>query len=225
MTGFRFLCKIDNERQIFFHFQSKSCVSFLLFVFIWRLHLLCRPKCLCRSFLQTIWCCNETSLSTSGEKADPKEKVTVIFKNKRYKTKADKNGRWLLTMPPHKAEAVGQKLVVKGKRNAVILEDVLVGDVWICSGQSNMEWIMGKLDYAEAESQQADYQNIRLLTIDKNISTTPVYDVTGVWQKASATNVLDFSAVAYYFGKKLHKDLHIPIGLISTNYGGTNVEA
>ena len=158
-------------------------------------------------------------------KADPQERVTVRFKNKTHKTKADRNGYWQLTMPAQAADALSNTLTVKAKSNTLTIKDILIGDVWICSGQSNMEWILGQFNYGEAESQQADYQNIRLLTIDKNVATTPAYDIKGQWKKAVGTNVLEFSAVAYYFGKKLHKDLNIPLGLISTNYGGTNVEA
>jgi sialate O-acetylesterase len=113
---------------------------------------------------------------------------------------------------------------------ALILRNVLIGEVWICSGQSNMEMPMKgyknqPIENGSEDIQNADYPNIRLFTVIRQAKTTPQDDTEGVWQEASPATVANFSATAYYFGRKLFKTINIPIGLISVNKGGSRIEA
>ncbi|HRO44290.1 sialate O-acetylesterase [Agriterribacter sp.] len=161
--------------------------------------------------------------------ADAGEKVTVELSGsgitKQIKTiKAGKDGKWILRL--NAAEAGGPyQLVVKGKKNVLTLDDVLIGEVWICSGQSNMQWTVKASDNAKEEIAAADYPLIRQFEVPREISLTPEDDLSkGQWKTATPENVGQFTAVGYFFGRELYKKLGIPIGLINTSWGGTIVE-
>ena len=113
---------------------------------------------------------------------------------------------------------------ISGK-NEILLDDILVGDVWICSGQSNMEWTVSNSNHAEEEIANAGYPGIRLFEVPHNVQLMPVEDIpSGEWQACSPETVGNFSAVGYFFGREIHREVEVPVGLISTNWGGTNVE-
>jgi sialate O-acetylesterase len=161
--------------------------------------------------------------------ADAGEKVTVELSGsgitKQTKTiKAGKDGKWILRL--NAAEAGGPyQLVVKGKKNVLTLDDVLIGEVWICSGQSNMQWPVSASDNAEEEIAAASYPLIRHFEVPREISLAPKDDLSkGEWKTATPENVGQFTAVGYFFGRELYKKLGIPIGLINTSWGGTIVE-
>jgi sialate O-acetylesterase len=161
--------------------------------------------------------------------ADAGEKVTVELSGsgitKQSKTiKAGKDGKWILRL--NAAEAGGPyQLVVKGKKNVLTLDDVLIGEVWICSGQSNMQWPVSASDNAEEEIAAASYPLIRHFEVPREISLAPKDDLSkGEWKTATPENVGQFTAVGYFFGRELYKKLGIPIGLINTSWGGTIVE-
>lgn len=152
------------------------------------------------------------------------ESVSVSFNGKTTKAKADKMGKWMAKLPP---VASGGPMVMKisGKQNSIELKNILMGDVWVCSGQSNMEWIIRNTNDAAREIAESNYPKIRLFTVTKAMSYTPKEDLAGgEWQECNSTTVGDFSAVAYFFGRKLSKELDVPIGLINTSWGGTNIE-
>ncbi|PZR26350.1 MAG: hypothetical protein DI535_14615 [Citrobacter freundii] len=158
--------------------------------------------------------------------ADPKEKVTVTL-NKQTKTVVtDKAGKWTLMLS---AESAGgpYTLNVKGK-NALAVNDVLIGEVWICSGQSNMEMPIGSWGFIQnyqEEIAEANYPMIRQFAVPKTISLEPKDDVGGDgWKVCSPANAAEFSAVAYFFARDLYKELNVPVGLINTTWGGTMVE-
>jgi sialate O-acetylesterase len=156
--------------------------------------------------------------------ADKGEKVSVSFNNKTLSVNADKSGKWLLVFPPMK-EGGPYSMGIKGE-NSITLENILIGDVWVCSGQSNMEWSVKNSNNSEKEIANADYPTIRLLTVPKNLQYSPVDNVTGLeWEVCSPESVGNFSAVGYFFGRDLFNEVNIPIGLINTSWGGTNVEA
>ena len=161
--------------------------------------------------------------------ADAGEKVTVELSGngitKQTKTiKAGKDGKWILQL--NAAEAGGPyQLVVKGKKNVLTLDDVLIGEVWICSGQSNMQWTVNASDNAKEEIAAANYPLIRHFEVPREISLTPKDDLSkGEWKAATPENVGQFTAVGYFFARELYKQLGIPIGLINTSWGGTHVE-
>jgi len=155
--------------------------------------------------------------------ADKNEKVTVHFNDAVNSIRADKNGKWMIQFQAMKAGGP-YTMKIRGK-NIIDLENILIGDVWICSGQSNMEYSFESFPWAEEEAGTANFQGIRLFTVAHNVQFVPVEDIPeGDWQECNSETVLPFSAVAYFFGREVHKDQKIPIGLISTNWGGTDIE-
>lgn len=154
--------------------------------------------------------------------ADPGEEVSVTLGDAKVTAKADEAGKWSLKLPKQKAGGP-HEIAVAGK-NVVYLTDVLVGDVWVCSGQSNMEWPMTATKDAQKEIAAAKYPKIRLFHIPKTPAGKPVDDVAADWKACDPATVPSFSAVAFFFGRELQKELDVPIGLINTSWGGTRIE-
>ncbi len=155
--------------------------------------------------------------------ADPGEKVTVTLGDRSATATACKKGKWSVKLDP---VPVGgpYEMKVSGK-NDLVLKDVLVGEVWICSGQSNMGFTVSRGNNAKEEIAAAKYPKMRLLTVARNAVEKPVDDVTGNWAACSPETVPGFSAAAYFFGRKLYEELGLPIGLVNTSWGGTRCEA
>lgn len=139
---------------------------------------------------------------------------------------ADQNGRWQTTV---KTPAAGGPftIAVKGGSETKRLSDVLVGEVWICSGQSNMQWKLRGfgVDHFKEDVQKASYPRIRFCDVPQVIALEGQEQVNARWTVCSPQTALAFSAVGYFFGSRLHQELDIPIGLISTNWGGSSAEA
>lgn len=155
--------------------------------------------------------------------ADKGEKVTVTFNQQVVSTKAQANGTWQVVLKAMPAGGPYQ-MEVKGK-NTISLNDILIGDVWLCGGQSNMEWPLINTTNSGEELPKSENPQIRLITIPQMISEKPVDDVAECsWAVCSSESARNFSAVGYYFGKNLQSQLNVPIGLISSNWGGTLVE-
>lgn len=155
--------------------------------------------------------------------ADANEKIEVHFNQQIQKTTADKNGKWTLNL---KAEKAGGpfELIIIGK-NKISIKNVLVGEVWICSGQSNMEFQVFKTKNAKEEIADSNYPMIRHFGVAQDLSGKPKDDLkAGKWEVSSKETVGNFTAVGYYFAKKIYAELKIPIGIINTSWGGTNVE-
>ena len=154
--------------------------------------------------------------------------VTAVLGDTQTKGIAGENGKWMIHLPPFKAGGP-YKLVVfqTGKPDQKIeFDDVLVGDVWLASGQSNMELQVQEANDAAKEIKQADYPNIRFFFVAHNKSVKPESDVLGgSWKVCDSVNIKTSSAVAYYFARKIHTDIHVPIGILQTTWGGTPVEA
>ncbi|GAB2588967.1 sialate O-acetylesterase [Spirosoma areae] len=155
--------------------------------------------------------------------ADANEKVTVTLNNQVKTSKAGKDGKWRVTLDPMEAGGPYQ-MVVQGKKNTITFEDVLAGEVWICSGQSNMEWQLRSANNATAEIAAANYPTIRQLLVQKAMSLTPKDDMEGDWSVCSPTTAPGFTAVGYFFARQLQHELNVPIGLINTSWGGTHSE-
>jgi sialate O-acetylesterase len=159
--------------------------------------------------------------------ADPNETVRVQLGSSNAEARANDRGEWKLTMPAMKA---GGPYVVKVTGSSTVeFENVMVGEVWICSGQSNMEMGIAAAKDAKEEIAAADYPNIRLLLVAKRWTPEPQTDMEGVWKVCSPKTVAEggwggFSAAAYYFGRELHKKLGVAVGLIDASWGGTRIE-
>ncbi len=160
----------------------------------------------------------ETAIPIWGT-ADTGEKVTVEFNGQSVATTAA-DGKWMVRLKPVKA---GGPFVLK--INNLQLTNVLVGDVWICSGQSNMEWSLRRADNADTEIANANYPMIRLFSVPRSEVNTPQTDLKASWQECNSANIADFSAIGYFFGRDLHKNLNVPIGLIDNAVGGSPAES
>ena len=156
--------------------------------------------------------------------AEPGEKVTVEFQGQKKEATAGTDGKWSVTLDPLSVSATGAELTATGK-NTLKVSDILVGEVWICSGQSNMAWnVKAAKDFAQ-ESAAANLPLIRHFKVELKPSEKPEDNLNGEWAVCSPQTVGDFSATGYFFGRELYKVLNVPIGLINTSYGGTPVES
>lgn len=155
--------------------------------------------------------------------ADANEKVTVTFKDQKKSAKADKSGKWTIKLNPETAGGPFQ-LTVTGK-NTIVLNNILIGEVWVCSGQSNMEWTVRNTNNAEQEISAGNFPEIRQFLVQKSVSSKPEQDVkSGEWKLCSPENVGDFTAVGYFYARELYRTLKVPIGLVNTSWGGTHSE-
>lgn len=156
--------------------------------------------------------------------ATPKEKVTVKFHNQSKSVAAGKDGTWKLSLD-NEAAGGPYELIVSAKSGSSTVRNVLVGEVWICSGQSNMEWPVRLTDNEQQAIAAANNSNIRHIKIPNKVSATPKDDIeSGQWQVCSPATVADFTAVGYFFAEKISKELNVPVGLINTSWGGTHSE-
>jgi sialate O-acetylesterase len=154
--------------------------------------------------------------------AEAGDEVRVSVGNQKKTAKAGADGKWSLKLDPLKAGGP-HELTAAGK-NTVVLKDVLVGEVWVCSGQSNMEMVVSSSNNFEQEKAAANFPNIRHFLVKKNPQDAPVSEVSGSWKPATPENVGGFTAVGYFFGRELHQKLNVPVGLIHTSWGGTAAE-
>jgi len=159
-------------------------------------------------------------------KADPGEKVTVSFAGQTRETVTDTNGHWLVRLKTLKAprNQAGQSMTLTGK-NTITLQDVQIGETWLCSGQSNMQWPLGGVLNAQAEIASANFPMMRLFTVPNVTAAFPTDDCGGKWVVCSPETASGFSAVGYFFGRHLYQNLKQPIGLINSSWGGTVAEA
>ncbi|MEX0727294.1 MAG: sialate O-acetylesterase [Planctomycetaceae bacterium] len=154
--------------------------------------------------------------------ASPDEKVTVTLGDESKTTTADAEGNWSVDL--NELPAGGPHQISIAGNNTVTLDNVLVGEVWVCSGQSNMEWGVRSSTNGEQEIANAKYPKIRLFHIPKVPSGTPQDNVNAAWVECSPETIPNFSAVSYFFGLRLYQELDIPVGLINTSWGGTRIE-
>lgn len=157
--------------------------------------------------------------------AEPGEQIHAQLQDASVEAVADDLGRWSVYLPSRKAGGPFE-VVVRG-RNEVRLQDVMIGDVWVASGQSNMEFGMKTVANAEAELRKAGGYDIRIVNVGHAYSEFPLADLkAGVsWAKADENNLLNFSAVAYLFARKIEDSQHVPVGIIESSWGGTPAEA
>ena len=155
--------------------------------------------------------------------ADPQEKVTVTFCGQTASSVADAGGKWCVKLQPLKCGGPFE-MTLAGK-NSITLKNVLIGEVWICSGQSNMQFTVNSVRNSQQEIADANHPNIHLFQVPRVTAQAPVADIKAQWQVCSPQTVGNFSAVGYLFGRDLNKALNVPVGLIDTSWGGTPAEA
>ncbi|MEX1113647.1 MAG: sialate O-acetylesterase [Akkermansiaceae bacterium] len=150
------------------------------------------------------------------------EKVTVEFDRQKVSTTAA-GGKWSVSLKPLK-EGGPFTMKITGD-NAVTVNNLLVGEVWVCSGQSNMEWSFARAHNAKEEGPKAAFPKIRMFTVKKKVSAKPLGEAVGSWVECSPQTVGGFSAVGYFFARDLYQKLGVPVGMIHTSWGGTPAQA
>jgi len=156
--------------------------------------------------------------------ADPGEQVKVTFDGNRYKTVADVSGNWIIKMDP--LSAGGPYVMEISGINELSFKDILIGDVWLCSGQSNMQWNLHQTNYQETDTTFVRDGTVRLFTVGIQWDYQPLTDVSsGSWSEMTMENIQFFSAVGYHFGKFLSQNVDVPVGLINSSLGASSIEA
>jgi sialate O-acetylesterase len=166
--------------------------------------------------------------------ADPGEEVTVKLDDASVNATADAEGNWQVTLPAVKADGKAHRMTIGGK-NKIELDDILIGEVWIGSGQSNMEFHLGNTMKAKDAVAAANYPQIRLLHVKKVKADKAAKDVViegdkpgakpdSAWKHCTPKTAPNFAAVLYFFGQRLHKELDVPVGLIDSSWGGSPIE-
>lgn len=154
--------------------------------------------------------------------AEPGEKIVVKLGTESGEAVTGKDGKWQVTLKPQPVSKTPLSLTVTGN-NSIKLQDILLGDVWLCSGQSNMEWPLALCD-APADIRDADLPLVRHFGVEMNFASKPQENVRGRWQVCTPQTAGGFTAVGFYFGRKVHRETGVPIGLLRSSVGGTNIE-
>ena len=155
--------------------------------------------------------------------ADPGEAVSVSFAGQLKKTIAGLDGKWLVKLDPLRARATPQTMIISGK-NEITLANILVGEVWLVAGQSNMQRLLSETANGDAAIAAADQPLIRLFNVSRQVAFKHAPPPLATWQTCSPLTVKTFSAAGYYFGVELQNELHVPIGLINSSYGGRKLK-
>ena len=155
--------------------------------------------------------------------ASPDEKIIVEIGNQKLTTQANANGEWRVQLEPLKSG--GQLTLTVSGTNTIVVSDVLAGEVWLGSGQSNMGMQVSRANNFEVEKAAADFPEIRIFTVASKASTNALADCQGSWRVCNSNTVGNFSATLYFFGRELHQRLKVPVGLIHSSWGGTPIEA
>lgn len=185
------------------------------------------PKILCDNMVLK----RNTEVNIWGKSTNKKEiRVKTSWNNKTYKGKTDSEGNWIIKVET--GDAGGPYTITVDDGEEAFLNNILLGEVWICSGQSNMEFpVSGFINQPNNRSletilESVRYPNIRMFTVERNSIDTPQEDCKGgSWLTSNYESVSSFSAVAYYFGRMLNEALDVPVGVITTNWGGSRIEA
>lgn len=156
--------------------------------------------------------------------APPGQKVSVALGGANTEAIADEQGEWLVTLPPLKAGGPHEMTVSSPRSPTLTVKNILVGEVWFSSGQSNMDVPVVAAQGGQEEVATADWPEIRLFQSPHAARATPAVEVSAEWRACTPTSVPNFSAVAYYFGRQLHKELKVPVGLINASWGSTTVQ-
>ncbi len=155
----------------------------------------------------------------------PNETVVVTLASQTQRTKADTAGKWMVRFSPFEAGGP-HKLVVVSAKDSIVLKDILFGDVWLCSGQSNMEWTVGQTNNFTTEKKNADFGEIRHFRVDHEVTIEPKKDLSaGNWKICSLETVGEFTGVGYFFAREIYQKMKVPIGLLHSSWGGSQIES
>ena len=153
------------------------------------------------------------------------EQVTVRLAGREAKARAAADGKWRVVFDPLKAGGEALEMTVRGENGpAITVKDIAVGEVWLCSGQSNMEWPLASVATPVPELLRAEHPGLRLFFVPKRTSDRPLEDVDAKWAPCTPASVRGFSAIGYYYGLALHEKLGVAVGLIDSAWGGTDIE-
>ncbi|HZS60411.1 MAG TPA: sialate O-acetylesterase [Gemmatimonadaceae bacterium] len=156
--------------------------------------------------------------------AAPGDEVVVTFDDHSYSTRVESSGSWSVALPPMSAGGPHQMTIADGE-DKVAVHEILVGDVWVCSGQSNMEWVVADARHGAQDVAAANDPEIRHFKVQKSWATHPDSEIDGgPWEQADPEHVGHFTAVGYFFARELRKTVHVPIGLLHTSWGGSRIE-
>ncbi|QQE12029.1 9-O-acetylesterase [Planctomycetota bacterium] len=157
--------------------------------------------------------------------AKPNEKITVTFQDQNISTTTAATGKWEISLKPLQPSFTPSQMTVKGDTEIIVVDDILIGEVWLCSGQSNMYWTVENTDHAEEVIANASNNtHIRMITSPLRLSAEPLDRISTSWQVPTSDTIVKWSAVAYHFGVKLQEELNMPIGLLSVSWGGSKIE-
>lgn len=157
-------------------------------------------------------------------RANAGEKITVTFAGQIRNLTVGRDGRWMVMFDALPANSTGTELTAKG-RNSVTIRDVVVGEVWLCAGTSNMEWPVNRSADAERETASANFPLIRHITISQAAAAQPAESAgTSGWKPATAEHVGSFSAIGYFFAREIHRKTGVPVGIVSSTWSGTRIE-
>lgn len=156
--------------------------------------------------------------------AEPGEAVTVVFAGQKKTVVAGPDGKWRIDLAKMSASFTPQTMTITGM-NRIELSNILIGEVWLVSGQSNMQWRLPESTGGQAAAASADSPNIRLFNVSREVAFKRKVAKLGEWAACTPESVKDFSAAGYYFGVSLQKELNVPVGLINSSYGGSQAEA
>lgn len=156
--------------------------------------------------------------------ADPGETVTVSFSGQKRTAVADANGKWRVDLGKFSANSRPQTMTIAGK-NTIELKDILIGEVWLVAGQSNMQRLLRETENGDAVQAAANHPEIRLFNVSREVAFKKKQGKLGEWAACTPESVKEFSAAGYYFGVEMQKQLKVPIGLINSSYGGSQAEA
>jgi sialate O-acetylesterase len=156
-------------------------------------------------------------------RAEPGQAVVVAFAGQRNQARADADGRWRVTLAPIAARTAGQMVIEAGGETFTV-RDVLVGEVWFCSGQSNMEYYAHVLSKEGHALDDAQLPQFRMFKVGKNFTPQPLDEVSGRWVVCTPANARMFGALGYLFGSQLQRDLEMPVGMIQATWGGTRIK-
>lgn len=157
-------------------------------------------------------------------KADPGETVVVKFQNQKLTVVADRDGVWRVSLKPLRESSVPAEMTIAGS-NTIVFRDVLIGEVWLVSGQSNMQWTLLQSNDGEREVAAADHPAIRLFNVSREVGFKKKAGKLGEWAACSPKSVREFSGAGFYFARELQKSLKVPVGVINSSYGGSQAEA